>query len=53
MDENKLEMLSEHIVVYILNNVRDYYGKEGRVSNNFKRELEENTKEIIKKYLDH
>lgn len=53
MNESKLEMLSEHIVVDILNKVRDYYGREDRVGNYFKRELEEHTKEIIKMYLDH
>ena len=49
MNDTRLEILSETIVLNVLNKVRDYYGRNDRVDNEFLKELEEDTKKMIQK----
>lgn len=52
INEHEIQAFSEIITLNILNKTRKYYGRETRESNEFVNELQNDTKEYLKKLIE-
>lgn len=52
INEQEIQAFSEIITFNILNKTREYYGRKTRESNEFVNELQNDTKEYLKKLIE-